>query len=247
MIGITGFVWLHCHLLMFGSRNHKNRKNSNTNVITTFDLTSNDSVRMNHTMIDEFHMNLALEEAEMAYQRDEVPIGAIVTIPITQNAYNEESSSDSPSIRQFRIIGNAHNLVETNRDASAHAEMLAMRLAGKHPTQNNWRLLNATLYSTLEPCLMCLAAAQSFRVGRIVYAAPDLRLGAIETHIKLLEIAKHPYHDEMEVCRIGGSCEEKSADLMRKFFRERRVQGNKKYSNLKEKRRLALFQWLRKA
>jgi tRNA(adenine34) deaminase len=86
----------------------------------------------------------------------------------------------------------------------------------------NWRLLNATLFSTLEPCPMCLAAAQAFRCKSVVYGAPDLRLGAVKTHIQLLEMAKHPYH---EVEAIGGVLEEESAALLREFFRARRKQS----------------------
>ena len=184
---------------------------------TIFDVLSTDQKD-----IDEHHMNLALQQAQKAYQLGEVPIGAIVTIPEYSDSNFDDNDDENEGKIKFRITGNAHNLVETNRDASSHAEMLAMRFAARHPSTKNWRLLNATLYSTLEPCPMCLAAAQAFRIHRIVYAAPDLRLGAVETHMKLLEVAKHPYHDQMQVDRIGGACEEKSAKLMRDFFRERR-------------------------
>ena len=88
----------------------------------------------------------------------------------------------------------------------------------------NWRLLNTTLYSTLEPCPMCLAAAQAFRCKSVVYGAPDLRLGAVKTHIKLLEMAKHPYHD---IEASGNVLEEESATMMKDFFRERRKQNRK--------------------
>jgi tRNA(adenine34) deaminase len=109
--------------------------------------------------------------------------------------------------------------MEATHDASAHAEMLAMRQAAKRI--GNWRLLNSTLYSTLEPCPMCLAAAQAFRVEEIVYGAPDLRLGAIETYIQMLEY-QHPIHNIDSV--VPGILKEESANMMKSFFRQRRAQ-----------------------
>lgn len=176
-------------------------------------------------------MRYALEEARVAGQMGEVPIGAIVVREIQPGRETVLSSGNRSSqtttntnTRQFELISTGRNLVETNTDASAHAELEAMKKAASRV--GNWRLLNATLYSTLEPCPMCLAAAQAFRCKSVVYGAPDMRLGAVETHIRLLE-NKHPYHD---VEAIGGVLAEESAAMLRDFFRRRRTQGRKKSS-----------------
>jgi tRNA(adenine34) deaminase len=148
-------------------------------------------------------MNLALLQAQQAGEKGEVPIGALVV--------QRRESGD------LIILSAAHNLVETRHDASSHAELLALRQAAKKI--KNWRLLNTTLYTTLEPCPMCLSAAQAFRVSTIVYGAPDLRLGAIDTYIRLLDV-RHPIHNIDDV--VPGILQEESSFLMRSFFRQRR-------------------------
>lgn len=157
----------------------------------------------NETAVHEHFMNIAILQAQRAEKRGEVPIGAIVV---------RRNGIDRPV-----ILSEAHNLVETQHDASSHAELLALRQAAKKV--KNWRLINTTLYTTLEPCPMCLSAAQAFRVSTIVYGAPDLRLGAIQTHIRLLDV-RHPMHTIDEV--IPGVLQNESATLMRSFFRQRR-------------------------
>lgn len=167
-------------------------------------------------------MEYALDEARQAGQMGEVPIGAIVVRELTPPVLSRPrlslgSNTTTATTREFEFLSTGRNLVETKMDASAHAELEAMKVAASRI--NNWRLLNATLYSTLEPCPMCLAAAQAFRCKSVVYGAPDLRLGAVETHIQLLEMAKHPYH---EVEAVGGILEVESAALLRDFFHARR-------------------------
>lgn len=178
-------------------------------------------------------MEIALAQAKKARDKGEVPIGAIV---VGRRSTDGESG-------ELKVLARACNHVETNHDASAHAELLALRKAASKT--KNWRLTNTTLYSTLEPCPMCLAAAQAFRVSRIVYGAPDLRLGAIKTHIQLLEV-NHPYHNIAEV--IPDVCAEESAEMLRSFFRERRKQTskspNKKDSSSSRGSRLRRF-WSR--
>ena len=171
-------------------------------------------------------MGYALEEARRAGQMGEVPIGAIVVREIQPSSVlSSRQSQNTTNVREFELLSTGRNLVETNRDASAHAELEALKLAASRI--GNWRLLNTTLYSTLEPCPMCLSAAQAFRCKSVVYGAPDMRLGAVETHIRLLD-EKHPYHD---VEAIGGILEEESANLLRDFFRMRRTQRRKKASD----------------
>lgn len=161
----------------------------------------------NETAVHLHFMEMALVQAQEAKDRGEVPIGALVV--------QRRKDPD-----RFVVLSQASNLVETTFDASAHAELLALRLAAKKI--QNWRLLNTTLYTSLEPCPMCLSAALAFRVSSIVYAAPDLRLGAIETHIRLLDIAQHPYHTIDEI--VPGILKNESAKLLKDFFRKRRLQ-----------------------
>ena len=175
------------------------------------------------TIVDEYLMGLALQQAEEAGNiYGEVPIGALIAQPALHQYYNSDGTSEKKSI-QMEILSNGQNQIETYHDASAHAELQALRSAGR--TIQNWRLLNATLYSTLEPCPMCLSAAQAFRVARIVYGAPDLRLGAVETYMNLLE-HPHPFHDCLEV--VGGVRSDEARDLLVLFFRDRRKKSKDK-------------------
>lgn len=157
----------------------------------------------NETSVHLYFMEMALEQARKAEEVGEVPIGAIVV---------QKDGVTGPV-----VLSKAHNLVEKHHDASSHAELLALRQAAK--AVKNWRLINVTLYSTLEPCPMCLSAAQAFRVSEIVYGAPDLRLGAIETYIRLLDL-QHPMHNIDTV--VPGILQNESASMIRSFFRRRR-------------------------
>lgn len=177
-----------------------------------------------------FFMDLALEEARHAEQRGEVPIGALVVHRIgiekgedkkhgTSGKHDYDCDDDLHHyLASFRILSRAGNRVETCQDASAHAELLALREAAQ--SLGNWRLVDTTLYTTLEPCPMCLSAAQAFRVSEVVYGAPDIRLGAIQTHMRLLDDHKHPYHTLANV--VPGIRADESAGLLRDFFRSRR-------------------------
>jgi tRNA(adenine34) deaminase len=158
--------------------------------------------------IDSYFMSLAMKEANHAGARHkEVPIGAVV---VRRHAAH------------FEILSRASNRVEKMHDASAHAELLALQGAGR--MLKNWRLINTTLYSTLEPCPMCLSASLNFRVSRIVYAAPDHRLGAIETLPNSL-IEQHPFHSIDDI--RAGVLQNESTSLLKNFFRQRRRAKNK--------------------
>eukprot|EP01031_Cornospumella_fuschlensis_P036224 gene36224-43940_t len=122
---------------------------------------------------DERFMKLAIRHAQHAYREKEVPVGAVI---VDENGV---------------VIAASRNRVEETHDATAHAEVDCMRKAALF--KQNWRLLNCTLYTTLEPCPVCLSAAQSFRIKRVVYAAKDLRLGACGSHINLAG-TRHPFH-----------------------------------------------------
>lgn len=151
----------------------------------------------NFSQVDIAMMEEALKEAKIAYDQGEVPVGAVL-------------------VHEDQIIARAHNQMETLKDPSAHAELLAIR-AGTQ-VLGDWRLLETTLYTTLEPCLMCAGVLLLARVGRIVWGAPDLRHGAHGSFLNVFE-ADHPTH---KVKISGGLLEESSADLMRTFFKLQR-------------------------
>jgi tRNA(adenine34) deaminase len=175
------------------------------------------------SIVHEFFMMRALREAERATNMEsEVPIGAVVVRNQTDfcKQRRNQDSIDHHSQQIYEILSEQHNNVEQRFDASAHAELLALRDAAA--TIQNWRLINTTLYSTLEPCPMCLSAAQAFRVQHIVYGAPDLRLGACGTFFDLMSVAHHPYHHISKV--TSGIYAEECAQILRSFFRRRRKQ-----------------------
>lgn len=145
-------------------------------------------------------MRLALEEAEAAYSSGEVPVGAIIV------------DADGA------ILARAHNLCEQLQDATAHAEMLAIRRASA--LLGNWRLSGLTLYVTLEPCPMCAGAIVMSRLGRLVYGGMDAKAGACES---LFNIPGHPaicHHPQI----TAGVLEDECIGILKRFFKERRFQ-----------------------
>lgn len=146
---------------------------------------------------DILYMREALKEAKFAFDADEVPIGAVL-------------------VSNNRIIARGHNQVELLRDATAHAEMLCLTSGAS--VLENWRLLDATLYCTLEPCAMCAGAMFNSRLKRLVFGAPDLRVGACGSWVNLFD-SKHPIHT-IEITR--GILEAECANLMREFFQKKR-------------------------
>ena len=151
---------------------------------------------------DELFMEAALREAELAFDEGEVPIGAVL-------------------VRDGAVVAAAHNRVEGLQDASAHAELLCARAAAAavQPVPS-WRLNASTLYCTVEPCPMCLAALHAFRIERLVYGTTNPRLGAVESAMR--GDAMHPYHS---LSVTGGVLAEQAAGLMKHFFQRRREQG----------------------
>ncbi len=146
---------------------------------------------------DEFFMGFALAEASAARDEGEVPIGAIVVL-------------------DDEIIGRGHNQPIGMRDPTAHAEIVALREAARH--RGNYRLLDATLYVTIEPCAMCAGALVSARVRRVVFGATDLRAGALES---VFEIGTNSsLNHQVEV--VAGVCAGEARELIQTFFRERR-------------------------
>ncbi len=142
-------------------------------------------------------MRLAIDEALKAKDKLEVPIGAVIV-------QNEE------------VIASAYNLRETEQRSVAHAELLAIDEACKK--LGTWRLEDATLYVTLEPCPMCAGAIVLSRVKRVVFGAYDPKGGCAGTLLNLLEFEKFNHQAEV----VGGMLEEECGNLLTTFFRELR-------------------------
>lgn len=153
---------------------------------------------------DEYYMRQALLLADEAFSQAEVPVGAILV--------SEEGT----------IISRGRNSVESNNDCTCHAEINCLRHA--MTTMSAWRLPHTTLFCTLEPCAMCLSALALARVSRIIYAAPDLRLGACGTWVDLVT-PSHPFHNFEQV--KGGVLADEAAEKMRQFFRKRRLEPSR--------------------
>ncbi len=142
---------------------------------------------------DEYFMKEALKEAEKAFERDEVPVGAVI-------------------VHNKKIIARAHNLSETLNDATAHAEMQAFTIASS--TIGGKYLADCVLYVTLEPCVMCAGASKWTRLGRIVYGAPDKERGYSSISKKIL----HP-----KTTVTHGVLEEDCNKLLTEFFSKKRI------------------------
>lgn len=148
---------------------------------------------MNH----QYYMAEALAEARKAFHAGEIPIGAVV-------------------VRNGEIIARGHNAREALSDATAHAEIVAMRQAGQ--ALGGWRLLDCTLYVTVEPCPMCAGAMIQARLPRLVFGARDAKGGAVGSLYNLVQDERFNHRLEVE----EGVLAREAAELMQQFFRERR-------------------------
>jgi tRNA(adenine34) deaminase len=146
---------------------------------------------------DEYFMRLALREAERAIEHDDVPVGAVI-------------------VHDGEVIGTGHNERELRQDPSAHAEMLALREAAR--ALGSWRLLDAVLYVTLEPCAMCAGAIVLGRVPRVVYGTADPKAGAAGSVLDVLAEPRLNHRPEVS----GGLLADESAALLVAFFSSRR-------------------------
>lgn len=145
-------------------------------------------------MTDEYFMKQALKEAELAFEEDEIPIGAVVVV-------------------NNKIIARGRNMTERLNDPTAHAEMIALTSAFSHIGAKY--LPEATLYVTVEPCLMCAGALYWSKVTRIVWGADDEKNGH-----KRVTKDEWPFHQKAEVTR--GILKEECAQLMKNFFKDKR-------------------------
>jgi tRNA(adenine34) deaminase len=146
---------------------------------------------------DEYFMRLALREAELALEHDDVPIGAVV-------AHGGE------------MIAAAHNERELRQDPTAHAEIIALREAAR--VVESWRVLDAVLYVTLEPCAMCAGAIVLARIPRLVFGASDPKAGACGSVLDVTAEPRLNHHPEVATGLLAGEC----AALLSEFFASRR-------------------------
>jgi len=146
-------------------------------------------------------MQLALEQALLAEQAGEVPVGAVIVDASGQ------------------LIGSGYNLAISTHDATAHAEVMALRAAGQRV--GNYRLPGGTLYVTLEPCAMCMGAMLHARLSRVVFGAFDPKTGACGSVIDLPSETRLNHQTMV----VGGVMAESCGDVLRHFFRQKRRRG----------------------
>ena len=143
---------------------------------------------------DEYFMKKALQEAEMAFDKDEIPVGAIIVV-------------------DNKVIARSHNLTELLNDVTAHAEMQSITAAANY--LGGKYLIGCTLYVTLEPCLMCCGALYWSKIGGIVYGASDEKNG-----YKQITKENWPFHPKTKL--TNGVLADECAQLMRSFFKSKR-------------------------
>lgn len=148
--------------------------------------------------LDKEFMTLAIEEAQHALSKDEVPIGAVI-------------------VKDGQVVARAHNLRETWQDVTAHAEMVAIKEACER--LKNWRLMGCTMYVTMEPCPMCAGAIQQARLARVVYGIADPKAGAAGSVMNILDEPKLAHRLKI----TSGIEEEKCRELINIFFRRLRI------------------------
>ncbi|MGD8785355.1 MAG: tRNA adenosine(34) deaminase TadA [Thioalkalispiraceae bacterium] len=148
--------------------------------------------------LDQFWMQRAIELAHLADSHGEVPVGAVL-------------------VKDDQIIGEGYNAPISTNDPTAHAEIHALRDAAQH--LGNYRLLNTTLYVTLEPCLMCVGAIVHARVGEVVFGASEPKTGAAGS---VFDVLTSPAHNHQVALR-GGILAAECAQLLKDFFQRRRL------------------------
>ena len=152
---------------------------------------------MTQAELDQQYMRMAIEQAQLAAQSGEVPVGAVL-------------------VKDGQVISKAFNKPITNHDPSAHAEMLALR--GAALAAENYRIPGSTLYVTLEPCAMCSGAMLHARIDRVVYGASDPKTGAAGSVLDIFASKQINHQTSVE----GGIMSEECGQLLRDFFKGRR-------------------------
>lgn len=152
---------------------------------------------MTQAELDQQYMRMAIEQAQLAAQSGEVPVGAVL-------------------VKDGQVISKAFNKPIANHDPSAHAEMLALREAAL--AEENYRIAGSTLYVTLEPCAMCSGAMLHARIDRVVYGASDPKTGAAGSVLDIFASKQINHQTSVE----GGIMSEECGQLLRDFFKGRR-------------------------
>ncbi|WP_425449449.1 tRNA adenosine(34) deaminase TadA [Dethiothermospora halolimnae] len=148
--------------------------------------------------MDKYFMKMALNEAYKAYDIDEVPIGAVV-------------------VKDNKIIGRGYNLREKSKDPTTHGEIIAIREASKN--LNGWRLIDCTIYVTVEPCPMCAGAILNSRIKRLVIGTDDPKMGACGS---IIDITNNPkFNHSVDVTK--GILKEQCSNIMKTFFKNLRM------------------------
>ena len=147
--------------------------------------------------LDEKYMRMALEEAKMAGQRGEIPVGAVL-------------------LKEDRVLTKDHNRCIELSDPTAHAEVLVLRRGGE--ILRNYRLIDTVMYVTAEPCPMCVSAMVHSRISRLVFGTLEPKFGAVESKFRMLD--SNGWNHKVKVDR--GILKEECAGLLKTFFRERR-------------------------
>lgn len=155
--------------------------------------------------MEEKFMKMALKEAKKAYDKEEVPVGAII-------------------VKDGKVIAKAHNLKELKKDTTYHAELHAIQKASKK--LGSWRLTDCEMYVTLEPCSMCAGALIQSRIKKVYIGAMDYKTGACGSVLNLLKDYKFNHEVEIQTGVLKQECEE----ILKNFFKELR---NKKEENCK--------------
>ena len=140
---------------------------------------------------------MALEEAQKAYAKGEVPVGAVM-------------------LHEGKVIAKSHNQPISLNDPTAHAEILVLRKAGE--ILRNYRLMDTVMYVTAEPCPMCASAMVHGRISRLVFGTHEPKFGAVESRFRFLEALSLNHKVQVE----GGILEKECADLLKSFFKEKR-------------------------
>jgi len=147
---------------------------------------------------DVYFMKIALVEAQRAFDKGEIPVGAVL-------------------VKDGTVIAKAHNNRETSKDPTAHAEIIVLRAGVSEYT--SWRLTDAELYVTKEPCIMCAGAMLNARLGRLVYGCTDEKGGAVNSLYPLLSDRRLNHRVEV----ASGVLEKECAEILQRFFQSRRV------------------------
>ncbi|HEM4137698.1 TPA: tRNA adenosine(34) deaminase TadA [Streptococcus suis] len=164
---------------------------------------------MNYTHEEkEYFMNQALQEARKSLEKDEIPIGCVI-------------------VKDGEIIGRGHNAREELNQAIMHAEVMAIQEANR--VEGNWRLLDTTLFVTIEPCVMCSGAIGLARIPQVVYGAANQKFGAAGSLYDILTDQRLNHRVEVET----GILEEDCAQIMQDFFRQRREKQKAEKETLK--------------